>query len=386
MGSIDRYIIRTTLGAFVMVLASLTGVIWITQALRGIDLMTNQGQTILVFIGVTGLAIPVLALIIAPLALMIAVAYTLNKLATDSEIIVMNAAGLPPWGLFRPFLYASIAVSLFVAALAFYIAPDGLRRLKTWNTEITADVMANILQAGRFTQLEPNLTIRIRERQPGGLLSGIFVDDRRDPKERLSIVADRGTVLKNDKGSFLILENGNLQRFETGKRDPALVAFTRYAFDMSKFVGQTQAVNYSLRERYLTELISPPADDPAYKQIPTRFHAEMHDRLMSPIYPFVFVLITFAFLGSPRTTRQSRSFSMVSAILAVLTLRIAGYALSVLATTAEWAAPLQYALLVATGGICIWAIVRCIAIEPPAQLLAFGRQLSARLSRQPAAA
>lgn len=386
MGSIDRYIIRTTLGAFVMVLASLTGVIWITQALRGIDLMTNQGQTILVFIGVTGLAIPVLALIIAPLALMIAVAYTLNKLATDSEIIVMNAAGLPPWGLFRPFLYASIAVSLFVAALAFYIAPDGLRRLKTWNTEITADVMANILQAGRFTQLEPNLTIRIRERQPGGLLSGIFVDDRRDPKERLSIVADRGTVLKNDKGSFLILENGNLQRFETGKRDPALVAFTRYAFDMSKFVGQTQAVNYSLRERYLTELISPPADDPAYKQIPTRFHAEMHDRLMSPIYPFVFVLITFAFLGSPRTTRQSRSFSMVSAILAVLTLRIAGYALSVLATSAEWAAPLQYALLVATGGICTWVIVRCIAIEPPAQLLAFGRQLSARLSRQPAAA
>jgi lipopolysaccharide export system permease protein len=386
MGSIDRYIVRTTLGAFVMVLASLTGVIWITQALRGIDLMTNQGQTILVFIGVTGLAIPVLALIIAPLALMIAVAYTLNKLATDSEVIVMNAAGLPPWGLFRPFLYASIAVSLFVAALAFYIAPDGLRRLKTWNTEITADVMANILQAGRFTQLEPNLTIRIRERLPGGLLSGIFVDDRRDPKERLSIVADRGTVLKNDKGSFLILEAGNLQRFETGKRDPALVAFTRYAFDMSKFVGQTQAVNYSLRERYLTELISPPPDDLAYKQIPTRFHAEMHDRLMSPIYPFVFVLITFAFLGSPRTTRQSRSFSMVGAILAVLTLRIVGYALSVLATSAEWAAPLQYVLLLATSGICVWVIMRCIAIEPPAQLLELGRRLSARLSRQPAAA
>ncbi len=99
MGSIDRYIFRTTMGAFVLVLASLTGVIWVTQALRGIDLMTNQGQTILVFLGVTGLAIPVLAMIIAPIALMIAVAYTLNKLATDSEVIVMNAAGLPPWGL-----------------------------------------------------------------------------------------------------------------------------------------------------------------------------------------------------------------------------------------------------------------------------------------------
>ncbi|OQW54025.1 MAG: LPS export ABC transporter permease LptF [Proteobacteria bacterium SG_bin9] len=386
MGSIDKYIFRTTLGAFVMVLVSLTGVIWITQALRGIDLMTNQGQTILVFLGVTGLAIPVLALIIAPLALMIAVAYTLNKLATDSEVIVMNAAGLPPWGLFRPFLYASITVSLAVAALAFYIAPDGLRRLKTWNTEITADVMANILQPGRFTQLEPNLTIRIRERLPGGLLSGIFVDDRRDPKERLSIVADRGTVLKNDKGTFLILESGNLQRFEIGKRDPALVAFTRYAFDMSKFVGQTQAVTYNLRERYLTELLAPPADDPIYQQVPQRLDAELHDRLMSPIYPLVFVLLTFAFLGSPRTTRQSRSFSMVSAILAVLILRIGGYALSVLSTSAAWAVPLQYALLLATSGVCLWIILRCIAIEPPAKLLESVRRLSARLSRQPATA
>ena len=386
MGSIDKYIFRTTLGAFVMILVSLTGVIWITQALRGIDLMTNQGQTILVFIGVTGLAIPVLALIIAPLALMIAVAYTLNKLSTDSEVIVMNAAGLPPAGLLRPFVYATIVVALFVSALAFYIAPEGLRRLKRWDTEITADVMANILQAGRFTQLEQNLTIRIRERQPGGLLTGIFVDDRRDPKERLSIVADRGTVLKNDKGTFLILESGNLQRFEIGKRDPALVAFTRYAFDMSKFVGQAQTVNYNLRERYLWDLISPPDDDQAYLQIPARFRAEMHDRLVAPIYPFAFVLLTFAFLGSPRTTRQSRSFSMVGAILAVLMLRIAGYALTVLATTSAWAALIQYAVLFAVSGLSLWLILRCIQIEPPALLISIFNRLTARLTRQPASA
>src|ERR1700744_3417846 len=58
MGSIDKYIFRTTLGSFAVVLVSLTGVIWITQALRGIDLMTSQGQTILTFLGFTSLVIP----------------------------------------------------------------------------------------------------------------------------------------------------------------------------------------------------------------------------------------------------------------------------------------------------------------------------------------
>jgi lipopolysaccharide export system permease protein len=43
--------------SFAVVLVSLTGVIWITQALRGIDLMTSQGQTILTFLGITSLVI-----------------------------------------------------------------------------------------------------------------------------------------------------------------------------------------------------------------------------------------------------------------------------------------------------------------------------------------
>jgi len=100
MGSIDKYIFRTTLASFVVVLVSLTGVIWITQALRGIDLMTSQGQTILTFLGITSLAIPVLVLIISPIALMIAISHTLHKLATDSEIIRFGCSGLssmPPW-------------------------------------------------------------------------------------------------------------------------------------------------------------------------------------------------------------------------------------------------------------------------------------------------
>ena len=85
MGSINGYIFRTTLGAFLIVLVSLTAVIWVTQALRDIDIMTSQGQTILVFVGITGLIIPLLVLVIAPIALLIAVAHVLNKLSNDSE-------------------------------------------------------------------------------------------------------------------------------------------------------------------------------------------------------------------------------------------------------------------------------------------------------------
>src|SRR3979409_462609 len=193
MGSIDKYIFRTTLWVFVCVRVSVTGVIWITQALRGIDLMTSQGQTIITFLGITSLVIPALVLIIAPIALMIAISHTLNKLATDSEIIVMNAAGFSPYRLFRPFFFATVVVAVIVAFIPNLPPPDLRRGLKNADAEIPADVLPNTLQPGRFAQLDQNLTIRIRERQPGGVLVGIFVDDRRDPKERVRILAEHGT-------------------------------------------------------------------------------------------------------------------------------------------------------------------------------------------------
>ncbi|QDM17032.1 LPS export ABC transporter permease LptF [Tardiphaga sp. vice352] len=381
MGSIDKYIFRTTLASFALVLVSLTGVIWITQALRGIDLMTSQGQTILTFLGVTSLAIPVLVLVIAPIALMIAISHTLTKLATDSEIIVMNAAGLSPIRLFRPFLFATIVVAVLVAFIGSYLAPDGMRRLKRWDAEITADVLSNILQPGRFAQLDQNLTIRIRERQPGGLLVGIFVDDRRDPKERDTIIADHGTVIKNGDGSYLILEDGNLQRFEIGKKDPTMVAFGRYAFDMSKFSNRSKDVSYGIRERYLWELMSPPPGDPVYAQMPGQFNAELHDRFLSPIYPFAFACLTFAFLGSPRTTRQSRNFSMGCAIGAVFAIRLAGFALSVMAAKTSSAALVQYLMLATAIGASVWIIVSGVVIEPPAGLMEAINRSNARLLR-----
>src|SRR5438270_9339860 len=103
MGSIGRYIFRTTLGAFLVVLVSVTLLMWMTQALRNIDLMTSQGQSVLVFVGMTALIIPLLVLLIAPIALMVAAAHVLNKLSNDSELIVMNSSGMPPWHIFRPF-------------------------------------------------------------------------------------------------------------------------------------------------------------------------------------------------------------------------------------------------------------------------------------------
>jgi lipopolysaccharide export system permease protein len=384
MGSISRYIFRTTIGAFLIVLVTLTAVIWVTQALRDIDIVTSQGQTIVVFVGITALIIPLLVLVIAPIALVIAVAHTLNKLSTDSEIIVMNAAGMSPWVLFRAFMIVALLVAVLVSTISAYFAPKGLRMLRDWITQVRADVVSNIVQPGRFTTIQNGVTIHIRERRRDGQLAGIFLDDRRNASERLTVLAEAGELLDNDNGTFLVLQKGVVQRHESGQRDPAMVSFDRYAFDLSQFAGGAQSVKYSIRERYLWQLVVPDPNDPFYVEQPGQFRAEMHDRLIAPLYPLAFVVIAFAYLGAPRTTRQSRTMSMLGAIGGVALLRLTGFASTVFGANVPWMLSLQYVALAVAFGGGIYVIRSGLILEPPAfmtnRLSAFVERVAQRFA------
>jgi lipopolysaccharide export system permease protein len=159
------------------------------------------------------------------------------------------------------------------------------------------------------------------------------------------------------------------------------VAFGRYAFDMSKFSNQGHDVALGIRERYLWELISPAEDDPVYMQLPGQFRAELHDRFMAPIYPFAFAALTFAFLGAPRTTRQSRNFSIGSSILAVFGLRMAGFACSVMAVKSPLAPLVQYLMLVTAVVASLWIIIGSVVLEPPAALMEAINRSNARILR-----
>jgi lipopolysaccharide export system permease protein len=341
---------------------------WFTQAIREFDLITSQRQTMFVFIGITGLLIPLLVMMIAPISLVLATAHIINKLSSDSEIIVMNAAGVSPWPLVRPFLAAGLVVAALVAAIAVYISPWSLRELRDWATQVRADILTNIVQPGRFTTISGNLTFHIADRRPNGLLVGIFLDDRRDPKEHATYLAEQGEIVKNDTGSFLVLEKGSVQRLESGQRDPRIVTFDRYAFDLSKFgVGpQTGGVTYNTREKYIWELMWPPANDALFLAQPGEYRSELHDRLATPLYPIAFVVLAYAFLGPPQTTRQSRTLSLLALVGVVAVLRLVGFLSVILGTHMPGALAAQYVALLGAIAAGSWQISRGQAIEPAA--------------------
>ena len=253
-----------------------------------------------------------------------------------------------------------------LAVINAYVAPQGLRMLRDRIVEARADLVTNLIQPGRFMAIDRGLAFHIRERRPNGLLVGILLDDRRDQKERVTILAEQGEILKTASGSFLIMEHGSIQRQEQKSRDPNIVSFERYAFDLSRFVSGPLVIKYSVRERYLWQLMWPDPNDPQYKEQPHQFGTELHDRILGLIYPFTFVVIAYAFLGAPRTTRQSTTWSILMVTLSVATLRLIGLASTILTTNYLAAASFQYLLITGVLSACFYAISKGLIIEPPA--------------------
>jgi lipopolysaccharide export system permease protein len=381
MGSIGRYIFRTTMGAFVIILVSLTVVLWFTQAMRDFDLITSQRQTLIVFIEITGLIIPLLVMMIAPIALVMAAAHVLNKLGSDSEIIVMNAAGVSPWRLLRPFLASAVVVSILVSVIAAWGSPRSLRALREWAASVRADILTNIVQPGRFTTVSGNLTFHIADRKPNGLLIGIFVDDRRDPREHATYLAEQGEIVKNDNGSFLVFEGGSIQRLEAGQRDPRIVTFDHYAFDLSKFTGGTQSIVYTAREKYLWELMWPRADDAVYVAQPEQYRSELNDRLATPLYPLAFIIIAYAFLGPPQTTRQSRALAGLGMIGTVALLRLFGFVSIIVGVRVPGILAVQYVALFGAMVAGLLQISRGRAVEPAAAISRLATAVTERVAR-----
>lgn len=343
MTILDRYIFRTAALAFLATLVTLTAVIWITQALREFDLMTAKGQSLLIFLMVTSLSIPALVTIIAPVALFIATIYALNKLNGDSELIVMSAAGVAPARVARPLVGLSLMVVALVASMTLYAMPDSFRSLRNLVTQIRADFVTKIVKEGVFTTLDSGITFHYRERA-GDTLLGIFMEDRRDPTRTNVYIAERGQTVDIQGSPYLVLEKGSVQREQPGGNDAAIVVFERYAIDLSQFGQDDGAIVYKPRERTTQELLNPDPKDEFAQEQAGRFRSELHDRFTGPLYPLAMMAIGFAALGMPRTTRQGRGAAIAAGIVAVIVMRIAGFAATSLTVHSASAVLLVYAI------------------------------------------
>jgi len=362
----SRYVFRQVANAFVIILVTLTSIVWLATALKQLDLIVSQGQGVVLFLKMTLLTLPGLMALIAPNAMLMASLYTLDRMNGDSELIVMTASGAPVWRIGMPFVILASLVCLASLICNLYVMPASMRELRTLITQVRTDVISQVLQPGRFSSTEAGLTFHIRDRSPTGDLLGLLVHDERDGKQVMSYLADHGRIVSNDDGAYLVMFDGHVQRYEakTPEKGAQIVAFDQYVLNISDLNPKDASASKELRprERYLSELINPDPDLLKGKGNVGQIRTELHDRFSTPLYPMLFAFLAIAVLGHARTTRESRWAQIIMAFGIAVGLRVSGLTASNLVTLNVAAVPLVYAIPL--GAILVAAFAAHVRMSP----------------------
>jgi lipopolysaccharide export system permease protein len=361
----SRYVFRQVANAFVIILLTLTTIVWLATALKQLDLIVSQGQGFVLFLKMTLLTLPGLMALIAPNAMLMASLYTLDRMNGDSELIVMTAAGAPVWRIGAPFVLLASMVCVVILICNLWVMPASMRALRALITQVRTDVISQVLQPGRFSSTEPGLTFHIRDRSPTGDLLGLLVHDERDDKLVMSYLSERGRIISNDDGAYLVMFNGHVHRYEV--KDPSkgvqIVAFDQYVLNISDFSAKdTSSKELRPRERYLSELLDPDPKLLKQKGAAGQLRTELHDRFSTPFYPLLFAFLAVAVLGHARTTRESRWAQILIAAGVAVGLRVSGLTASNLVTLSAGATPLVY--LIPIGAIIVAALVAHVRMSP----------------------
>jgi lipopolysaccharide export system permease protein len=359
MNLLGRYIFRQAGGALSLILMSLGGIVWIALALKQLDVVTSQGQDALTLLKMTTLALPNLLAVIAPFALLIATLHTLNRLGGDSELIIVSASGGAIWVIARPFILLAVLVALAVAYVNHVAQPWSLQQLKAYIVQARTDLLQQVIQPGRFSSPEANLTFHIRERSATGELYGLLIHDTRNPKEIRSYLAEKGVIAKQEDAAYLIMTDGHILNRPSADDPTQIVVFDQYIVNLDGFEKKTAEVQFlKPRERYLSELMNPKDHKDVLFRIKGQLRSEIHERFSNPIYPIAFVLVALAAVGQSQSTRQNRTERLVMAFLLAVGIRIGGFAVNNLATLKAGFVPVLYAVPLLTIAVALVLMVR----------------------------
>ena len=351
------YILRQLLGPFLLITVGLSAVIWLTQSLRFIDMIVNKGLSLSAFLYFSMLLLPTFLGVILPMALFSAILFTYNKLVIDSEVVSLRTAGFGQWSLAAPALTLATFVCIIVYAINLYFIPASYREFKSRQFIARADFSSVLLQEGVFTNLIEDVTVFVRERDSSGRLNGILVHDKRVPGQPVTMMAERGALVKTEQSPRFVLLNGNRQEINTERRQLSLLYFDSYALDLGQFAASPANRWREPRERYLHELFNP---DDGYDDQRNlgKFWAEAHQRIVSPLFAFALTGIALATLLGGQLNRRGQWRRILAGIAAAFLFEAIGLGLVNAVSKSPGLAPLIYLNVLLTLGFAVYFLNR----------------------------
>ena len=311
MSRISIYVIKEISSSFLFIFSLITIVVWLSQALRNLELMSNESVTVISYTYYTLLLLPKLSMITIPISIFIGIIFSLNKLRLDSELIIFGSTGNSNRDiLFKPLMLISFFFFVVILFLSMYLVPKSSAEIRSKIIEIrTTSISTSILKEKKFITPDKNLTVFFKKIDQQNIY-GLLLHDRTEQDNIKTYVAKKGFLDNNNGNNSLYLYNGTLQIYNESKRKISEIDFDSYSIDLKVFDKVEKKFFYA-DEISTTVLIKKIMN----KENNSEEYGVLHNRFIKALYVFNLIFLPLIIFKMIRKPDDKSGIIMTSVII-----------------------------------------------------------------------
>ena len=222
---------------FLLVVFTISIIIWVLQAVNYLDFVIEDGHGFLVYFKYTLLSFPKIISRIFPFAIFLAFSYILLKYEDRNELVIFWNFGIKKINFINFFIKFSLLFILVNLLLNAVITPFTQDKARSFIRSSNLDFFESILKPKKFIDVIGNLTIYFDEKNKNGELINIFLNEKTGVNNSQTTFAKTATINVKSNTKILTLYDGRSINVINGKISE--FEFSKTDYNISKFSSNT---------------------------------------------------------------------------------------------------------------------------------------------------
>lgn len=320
----DRYLLSQLLAVFGFFSLVLVSVYWVNRAVGLFDRLIGDGQSVLVFVEFSLLALPNVIRLVLPISAFAAAVYVTNRMMRESELVTMQATGSSAFRLARPVLIFGLIVTALHLVLMNVLVPRADALLREREAQVSQDITARYLKVGEFMHPSQGVTLFIGELSQDGQLRNVFLFDDRDERSSSTYTAQRALLAPGAAGPVILMFDGMIQSITRADGSLSVTRYRDYTLDLVSLIEEGGAFAPTVETTTTLELLR--IGEAGWLD---RFGVsmayvvqELHSRLAQPFLSAAAAMVGFAALQLGAFSRFGLMRQILGAVLVLILLQL----------------------------------------------------------------
>jgi len=231
---IFNYIIIEFLKNYATLLFIFSLIIWLTQAVRLLNLVYDDGNSFYIYIQYVIFQLPKIISKLSVIIFFITIFWTLSILEETNEIKTISFSGIEPKKIFFKFVKFSIFFVLILIFFKALIVPYFSKKARDLLLDDGIGSFSSIIRENNFNNPARNITIYVEKKNQIGEFQNIIIFQEDMEKKNKVIIAKNGVVTKIRDENYFVVEKGVIQE-QNPNSNPSQTTFTKTTIDIKNF-------------------------------------------------------------------------------------------------------------------------------------------------------